>query len=76
MPSTKAKSSKQSYQQLRDKLDTVLSELQREDLDIDKALEYYRRGLELVKQLEEYLNNAENKVQDIKTKLEAKNTAS
>lgn len=57
-----------NYQQLRDELDEVLVELQREDLDVDKALEYYRRGLELIKQLEKYLGGAENKVRDLKAK--------
>ena len=57
-----------NYQQLRDELDEVLAELQREDLDVDKALEYYRRGLELIKQLEKYLGGAENKVRDLKAK--------
>ena len=60
------KQSKPNYQKLRGELDSVLSELQREDLDVDKALEHYKRGLELIKQLEKYLNAAENKIHDIK----------
>ncbi len=62
------KQTRPNYQQLRDELDAVLAELQRDDLDVDKALEHYQRGLELVKQLEQYLNGAENKVRDIKAK--------
>ncbi|HET7059790.1 MAG TPA: exodeoxyribonuclease VII small subunit [Candidatus Saccharimonadales bacterium] len=55
-----------NYEELRAELDSVLAELQREDLDVDKALEYYQRGLELVRQLQKYLKSAENKVRDIK----------
>jgi exodeoxyribonuclease VII small subunit len=66
------KTSKPNYQQLRQELDTVLTELQREDLDVDKALEYYQRGLELSRQLNKYLREAENKIQDIKGKFDAK----
>ena len=43
-------------------------ELQREDLDVDAALKYYERGLELVRQLEQYLKTAENRVVQLKAK--------
>jgi exodeoxyribonuclease VII small subunit len=66
------KKSKPNYQELRDELDTVLAELQRDDLDVDKALEYYQRGLELARQLEKHLNGAENKITEIKNKFEPK----
>lgn len=62
---------KPNYEQLRAELDSIVAELQRDDLDVDKALEYYRRGLELVKQLEKYLNTAENKVRDIKSNFDS-----
>lgn len=65
------KSSKVNYQQLSQELDTILDELQRDDLDVDKALEHYKRGLELAKQLENYLSEAENQIRDIKSKFEA-----
>jgi exodeoxyribonuclease VII small subunit len=56
-----------TYQALKTELDAVMTELQREDLDIDTALTHYRRGLELVRQLEEHLNGAENTVHELKT---------
>jgi exodeoxyribonuclease VII small subunit len=62
---------KPNYEQLRAELDSIVAELQRDDLDVDKALEYYRRGLELVKQLEKYLKTAENKVRDIKSNFDS-----
>jgi exodeoxyribonuclease VII small subunit len=57
---------KPTYEVLRNELDTVMIELQREDLDVDEAVKYYERGLELVKELEQYLQSAENKVQELK----------
>lgn len=56
------------YTILKAELDTVMFELQREELDVDAALQYYERGLELVRQLEHYLQTAENRVVQIKAK--------
>lgn len=63
---------KPNYKQLRDELDSVLAELQREDLDVDQALAHYQRGLELIQQLEKQLSVADNKVRDIKGKFDTK----
>ncbi len=65
---TKAKQAKPSYEQLKTELDTILAQLQREDLDVDTALQSYKRGLELVQLLETHLKNAENQVVELKTK--------
>lgn len=62
------KASKPSYEDLNNQLDEVMSALQQEDLDVDKALEYYQKGLELVQDLEKYLKTAENKVTELKAK--------
>ncbi len=58
---------KANYQQLSVELDEILAKLQNNDLDIDEAVTAYERGIELVKQLEKYLKEAENKVKKIKT---------
>jgi len=57
---------KVDYQALKSELDNIMLELQRENLDVDQALKYYERGLELVKDLEAYLKTAENRVQEVK----------
>ena len=62
---TKAKPSP-NYEELKTALDGVMAELTREDLDVDHALVHYKRGLELVQQLENYLKTAENKVEELK----------
>ena len=70
MSKPEKKSQPKKYRQLRDELDSIMAELQREDLDVDQALEHYQRGLELIKQLEKHLGGAENKIRDIKGKLD------
>ena len=65
-----SKPSEPDYRQLREQLDEVMAELQREDLDVDKALEYYKRGLELAQKLQRHLSGAENKVIEIKDKFD------
>lgn len=62
---------KQDYQALSQELDTIMSELQRDDLNVDDALKHYERGLELVKQLEQYLESAENKITELKASFSA-----
>jgi exodeoxyribonuclease VII small subunit len=63
-----AKAKPEDYQTLRAELDEIMLALQREDLDVDQALKYYERGLQLVKKLETYLQTAENKVSHLKAK--------
>lgn len=39
---------------------------QEEDIDLDEALEKYKRGMELIKKCKEDLKEAENKFEEIK----------
>ena len=66
MPNKPAK----SYSQLNEELDNVLVTLQSGNLDIDEAVKFYERGNELIKQLETYLKEAENKITKVKAQLE------
>jgi len=59
------------YQSLKAELDRIMVELQREDLSVDEALKFYKRGQELIIQLEKYLKEAENKLTELKTKRDA-----
>ena len=56
----------QNYQALNAELEEILARLQSADLDIDEAVTAYERGMEIVKKLETYLKDAENKVTKIK----------
>lgn len=59
---------KASYQVLKNELDELMANLQQEDLDVDEAVKLYKRGLELVKQIEDHLKSAENNVKEVKAK--------
>jgi exodeoxyribonuclease VII small subunit len=65
---TKAKTTRPNYQVMKDELENIMVKLQGEDLDVDEALKLYERGLELVKQLDNYLKTAENTVQELKAR--------
>ena len=56
----------QSYKQLSDELGKVMEELEQGDLDIDQAVVSYERGLQIVRELEAHLKEAENKVIELK----------
>lgn len=62
------KRSELDYQKLQQELETILDNLQRDDIDVDHAMQQYARGLEIVKQLETYLKTAENTVTELKAK--------
>jgi len=65
-----AKSDSPGYQALAGELDDILVELQQSDLDVDEAVKKYERGLTLIKQLEKYLGEAENRVSELKAKFQ------
>lgn len=65
-----AKPAKPTYETLKTELDSIMLELQRENLDVDSALKHYQRGLELIQQLEDYLQTAENQVKELKAKFD------
>jgi exodeoxyribonuclease VII small subunit len=65
-----------SYKELSEELDKVMADLEGGDLDIDEAVKCYERGLAIVQELEAYLNDAENKVTELKAQtLEEKEEA-
>lgn len=66
------KSTDQSYESLNSELEAIMLQLQDENLDIDLALKHYERGLGLVKALENYLKNAENKINELKATFSTK----
>ena len=55
-----------SYRELSDELDKVMADLEGGQLDIDEAVQCYERGLAIVRKLEGYLKDAENKVTELK----------
>lgn len=63
---------KTDYKALSAELDQVLTKLQSAELDVDEAVAAYERGMEIAKELETYLKQAENKVTKIKADWEAR----
>jgi len=63
-------SAKKDYRAMSEELESVLVTLQQDDLDVDTAMAAYAQGLKLVKELEAYLQQAENTV--AKLRAEAK----
>ena len=69
---TTPKNSPVDYQALSAELDALMTELQRDDLDVDIALDHYERGLKIIEQLENYLRKAENRVTKLKSSFSEK----
>ena len=61
-----------TYQDLKSELDDVLIDLQQDDIDVDKALKSYKRGLELIEQLSNQIKDAENTIVELQAKFPSK----
>lgn len=67
-----SKSDKKSYQELENELTEIIAWFEGDSFDVDEAVRKYRRGLELVNELEKYLGTAENTIHELKAKFSAK----
>jgi exodeoxyribonuclease VII small subunit len=47
-------------------LETISSELEEQELDLDRGISQYEAGMKLVKELKEHLETATNRVEEIK----------
>lgn len=61
-------SSKKSYRDMSEELESILAELQAGELDIEEAIKRYERGMELTNAMERYLRDAETKITELKAK--------
>jgi exodeoxyribonuclease VII small subunit len=66
-----AKSQTKSYQQLSDELNKLIEWFESESVNLDEAVDKYEQAMALLKQMEEHLKNAENKVRKIAVKFDA-----
>lgn len=55
----------QTYQELQAELSSILGQLQDSNVDIDEATVLYERGMEIVRQLQVRLDEAENTIKKI-----------
>lgn len=59
---------KPTYEELKTELDAIVADLQHSDIDVDETVQKYKRGLELVKQLQSQLKDAENTIAKLQAK--------
>lgn len=55
----------QTYQELQAELSSILGQLQDSNVDVDEATVLYERGMEIVRQLQVRLDEAENTIKKI-----------
>ncbi len=65
-------SQKTDYKTLSSELDEILGKLQSAELNVDEAVDLYERGMKIAKELEAYLQEAENKVARVKADWESR----
>jgi exodeoxyribonuclease VII small subunit len=53
-----------------EELDALNAWFEREDIDLDEALDKFKRGMELVRQAKERLKDVENEFETVKKSLE------
>lgn len=58
------------YKALSSELDDIVAKLQSGDIDVDEAIELYKRGAVIIKELEKYLTSAENSITKVKASLQ------
>ena len=71
MSAAKPAKSKKSYQELESELRDIIAWFEGDSFDVDEAIAKYRRGLELLKELETYLATAENTVRKLQAEFNA-----
>ena len=68
---TSAKTTSKTYAELATELQAIISWFEADTFDVDQAVKQYERGLDLLRQLEQYLGAAENTVRELTTRFNA-----
>jgi exodeoxyribonuclease VII small subunit len=68
MPAKKNAEENFNYHELSIRLDEVVAKLEDPDTEIDELVELYAQALQIIKQLEDYLDKAENRILEVKAK--------
>jgi len=66
-----AKSPTKNYQQLAAELNQLIEWFESDSVNLDEAVDKYEQAMSLLKQMEEHLKTAENKVKKIAVKFDA-----
>lgn len=59
-----------NYQQMADELARLIDWFESDDVNLDEAVAKYEQAMQLLKQMEDYLNTAENKIKKISAKFD------
>lgn len=57
-----------TFRELNEQLETILAQLQAEDLDVDEALKLHEQGKKVISELEKRLATAQLKITKLKSK--------
>ena len=57
-----AEKKKENLEELFNKIETILSELESQDTDLETSFKYYEQGMKLVKQCNDTIDKVEKKV--------------
>jgi|GEM_PF-1441588 len=57
--------SKRTYQQMSDELDRLIEWFESDKVSLDEAVDKYEQAMKLLKDMEDFLRTAENKVKKI-----------
>jgi exodeoxyribonuclease VII small subunit len=66
-----AKSQSKNYQQLSEELNQLIDWFEGDAVNLDEAVEKYEQAMALLKQMEDRLKTAENKVKKISVRFDA-----
>jgi exodeoxyribonuclease VII small subunit len=61
----KKTTSSKNYRELSDELAEIMEWFESGEVDLDQAVAKYKHAIELINQLEDYLQNAENEIKKI-----------
>jgi exodeoxyribonuclease VII small subunit len=59
-----------SYKQLSQELADIIAWFESEDIDLDAAITKYEKAVTIIEKMEKFLNEAENKIKKVTSKLE------
>lgn len=57
-----------TYAELKQQLDEVIAKIQSEHIGVDEAVNAYQEGTTLIKELQAYLKDSENKIKKLQKK--------
>ena len=60
-----------NYTELTTELEAVMTRLESGDLGVDQVVINYERGITIIREIENYLKHAENRVSELKSQLDA-----